>query len=84
MLRTYAVCEHCEESEIELQKVQDVDFKYEGIVGEDGEPRFEEIEGWIIKGRQDPEDPLVVEFDYYCPECAALDGILEERATSGV
>lgn len=72
MLRTYAVCHECEESEILYEKVQDVDFNYEGIVGDDGEPKFDEKHGWTIKGRQSEEDPLVVEFDYFCPECEGV------------
>ena len=72
-IRTYGVCEHCDENEILYEKVNTPDFDYEGIVGEDGEPKFDEVEGWVIKGRQDPADPIVVEFEYYCPECAALE-----------
>lgn len=75
MLRTYAVCDECEESEILYRKVDRPDFTYEKIVGDEGEPRFEERHGWLIKGYQSPDDPIAVEFDYYCPQCLSEERI---------
>lgn len=81
MIRTYAVCDECEESEILYDKMKDPDFSYEGILGEDGEPKFTEIEGWTLKAMADPDDPVVVTFKYYCPHCVAEDRIEDSGDT---
>lgn len=81
MLRTYAVCEECEDSETPYGEVQDPDFNYSEIVDE-GEPKFDEIDGWTVKGVQDPDDPICVELEFYCPDCSAKDAIYDSGDTA--
>lgn len=76
-VRRYAICDHCEDSKIEYMKLKDREetgFRYGDIV-ESGEPAFAQIERWTVKALQDPEDPIAVKHEFYCPECTALDAV---------
>lgn len=78
-VRRYAVCDHCGESKKEygiLKNREATNFKYGEIV-DSGEPSYAEIDGWTVKAAQDPEDPIAVKFEFYCPECSALDAVFD-------
>lgn len=69
----YAVCDKCGGDKIRYNIVSDREklesIKYSRILDGDS-PQFEEVEHWLVKARQAPEDPIAVDFQFYCPECS--------------
>lgn len=74
-VRRYAICDECGESKIPYSSVSDRDelgFEYSEVL-DSGEPQFAEVMNWVVKAREDPEDPIVVDFQYYCPDCVSQE-----------
>lgn len=71
----YVVCDGCEEAEAPYDKIRggaSLKGQYSQII-ESGEPAFEEVSHWLVKLKQDPEDPIALMYEYYCPDCKAAD-----------
>lgn len=82
-VRRYAVCDHCGESKKEYSQLHDRDafsFSYESVV-DSGETEFDTVAEWTVKAFPDPNDPIVVDFEYYCPECSKLDRVFDSGDT---
>jgi len=61
---------------MELKDRERTEFRAAEII-ESGNPEFAEIDGWVVKALPDPADPIVLMYEFYCPECAALDGVYD-------
>lgn len=78
-VEVYAICDECGDAMKEYDTLKDrkrTGFRYGEIV-ESGEPSFADIDGWTVKAFPDPDDPITIQYEFYCPECSALDGVFD-------
>lgn len=81
-VRRYIICDHCGDEMIEHDKLRGEEARREsgiryGEIVESEEPFFYERHGWTVKAYPDPEDPIAIDFDYFCRSCTAEDAIFD-------
>lgn len=79
MQKVTVICDHCEDAQMDGSELGPADepLDFDELL-EDGGPKFQRAgKRWVIKSYLDEDDPIVIEQEHYCPECAALDAVYE-------
>lgn len=56
-----------EESDFEFDYPGALDYNYKKVLETGSE--YQTYKNWVIEAYPDPEDPIAINFNYFCPSC---------------
>lgn len=81
-VRRYAICDECGQQRIAYSDVNgwQQEIAFEDVFEED---QYIEMERWVVRAFPDEDDPIVIDAEFFCPECAAKDAIYDSGDRAG-